>query len=116
MRPERKVRKQRLETGDSSLVDIAVSNLDAWSNKAVGRTGLIYTHYHWMLSGESDVEDTCNLGFAIKELSEAWEAARKRGLEKERWLQAAAAARSFTVRCWIMIRRKIPFSSELESL
>ena len=71
--------EQGLETGDSSLVDIAVSNLDAWSNEAVGRTGLIYTHYHWMLSGESDVEDTCNLGFAIKELSEAWEAARKRG-------------------------------------
>ena len=65
-----------------------VSNLDAWSNEAVGRTGLIHTHYHWMLSGERDVEDTCNLGFAIKELSQAWVAAQDKSIEKEKWLQA----------------------------
>ncbi len=47
-----------LETGDDSLVETAISNLDAWSNEAVGKTGLIHTHYHWMLNGDSDVAIT----------------------------------------------------------
>ena len=74
-----------------------VSNLDAWSNEAVGRTGLIHTHYHWMLSGERDVEDTCNLGFAIKKLSQAWVAAQDKSIEKEKWLQAAESTAEFLV-------------------
>lgn len=89
--------EQGLKTGKSSLVEAAVSNLDAWSNEAVGRTGLLHTHYHWMLSGESDVEDTCNLGFAIKELPEAWAAAHGQGMEKKEWLQAAEGTAAFLV-------------------
>lgn len=84
-----------LETGDDALVNTAVSNLDAWSNEAVGKTGLIHTHYHWMLRESSDVEDTCNLGFAIGELARAWTIMRRKGVEKTEWLQAAEHAADF---------------------
>lgn len=86
-----------LETGDDSLVETAVSNLDAWSNEAVGKTGLLHTHYHWMLNGDSDVEDTCNLGFAIGELARAWIVAHRKGVEKTKWLQAAKSTADFLV-------------------
>ncbi len=89
--------EQGLETGQETLVETAVSNLDAWSNEAVGKTGLIHTHYHWMLKGSSDVEDTCNLGFAIGELARAWRVMHQRGLEKGKWLQAAENAADFLV-------------------
>ena len=35
--------EQGLETGQETLVETAVSNLDAWSNEAVGKTALIRT-------------------------------------------------------------------------
>ena len=88
--------KRGLETGDSELVEIACSNLDAWSHEAVGKTGLIHTHYHWMLEGEN-TEDTCNLGFAIFELTEANRIAKEHGLNKQDWLAAAKNTADFLV-------------------
>lgn len=85
------------EKGDQALIDVGVSNLDAWSHEAVDKTGLIHTHYHWMLSGESDTEDTCNLGFAIGELAQSWEIMRKYGIEKPDWLKAADGVAEFLV-------------------
>ncbi|MDO4292411.1 MAG: DUF5597 domain-containing protein [Eubacteriales bacterium] len=85
------------QTGDRFLTETAVSNLDAWSQEAVGKTGLIHTHYHWMLEGETDTEDTCNLGFAISELTSAWETARQNGMEKPEWLAAAKGTAEFLV-------------------
>lgn len=89
--------KRGLEYKDSYLIDTAISNLDAWTHEAVGRTGLIHTHYHWMLSGYSDVEDTCNLGFVICELAQAWEIAYQHGIKKPDWLSAARKAADFLV-------------------
>lgn len=89
-----------LKKEDQELIDTAVSNLDAWSHEAVEGTGLIHTHYHWMLSGESDVEDTCNLGYAVLELTKAWEAARMAGLVKPDWLKAAKGVAEFFMAHW----------------
>lgn len=85
------------ETGDPSLIHIAVSNLDAWTHEAVGKSGLIHTHYHWLMNGESDVEDTCNLGFAVCELSQAWDIMRRHGIDKPDWLKAARDTADFMV-------------------
>ena len=89
-----------LRTGDQALIDTAVSNLDAWSHEAVEKTGLIHTHYDWMTEKKSDVEDTCNLGYAVLELTKAWEAARRAGMEKPDWLKAAEGTAEFLVSRW----------------
>lgn len=89
-----------LERQEQELIDIAVSNLDAWSHEAVGRTGLIHTHYHWLVKARTNVEDTCNQGFALCELTKAWETARAHGLEKDDWLKAAKGAAEFLVDHW----------------
>lgn len=88
--------KKGLETSDSELVEIACSNLDAWSHEAVGKTGLIHTHYHWMMEGKN-TEDTCNLGFAIFELTQANRIAKEHGLDKSDWLAAAKSTADFLV-------------------
>lgn len=89
-----------LKEEDQELTETAISNLDAWSHEAVEKTGLIHTHYHWMLSGESDVEDTCNQGFAVLELVKAWKAAHGYGLEKPDWLEAAKGVAEFFTVHW----------------
>lgn len=88
--------KRGLETGDAKLVEMACSNLDAWSHEAVGKTGLIHTHYHWMLEGKN-TEDTCNLGFAIYELTQAEKIAKKYGMDKPDWLAAARSTANFLI-------------------
>lgn len=85
------------QTKDRSLIETAVSSLDAWTHEAVGKTGLIHTHYHWMLEGSCDIEDTCNLGFVIWELPQAWEIMRRNGFDKGVWLKAAENAADFLV-------------------
>lgn len=82
---------------DSSLVETAVSNLDAWTQEAVGATGLIHTHYDRMLEHRGDVEDTCNLGFVLWELPKVWEIMRRNGIEKDGWLKAAERVADFLV-------------------
>ena len=92
--------KRGLESGNTELVEIAESVLDAFSLDAVTSQGLIHTNYDWMLDGRSDVEDTCNLGFAVLELTRAWEAAKAHGLEKEHWLRAARNVADFMIAHW----------------
>ena len=87
--------QQGLEEKDHVLAEIAVSNLDAWTHEAVGKTGLVHTHYHWMLNQTTDVEDTCNLGFLISELCKAWETGKKYGLDKPEWLTTAKSTADF---------------------
>lgn len=89
-----------LRERDFKLTDIAVSNLDAWSHEAVGKTGLMHTHYHWFLQGRTNIEDTCNLGFAITELTKAWQLASRYGMNKADWLNAAKGAAEFLCNNW----------------
>ncbi|HJC24181.1 MAG TPA: hypothetical protein H9761_10805 [Candidatus Eisenbergiella merdavium] len=89
-----------LRTGDQKLICTALDNLDAWTHEAVEETGLIHTHYHWMLNGESDVEDTCNLGFAVLELTRAWSVMRKNGEDRPEWLEAARRIADFLISHW----------------
>ena len=84
-----------LATGDARLAAIGTDVLNAFSHEAVGATGLIHTHYHWMLDGHSDVEDTCNQGFAIAELTRAWQVAKTHGVDQPDWLRAAMCAADF---------------------
>lgn len=86
-----------LKTGDQFLVETAVSNLDAWTHEAVGKTGLIHTHYHWRLNGSNDVEDVCNQGFAVDELVQAWEIMKQYGENRADWLNAARNVADFLV-------------------
>lgn len=85
-----------LRMHDTQLVEIAVNNLDAWSHEAVGKTGLVHTHYHWMLEG-NNTEDTCNLGFAIYELTQAARIAKQHGIDKKNWLKAAKSTADFLI-------------------
>ncbi len=89
--------EQGLKTKDQELIDTAVSNLEAWTHEAVEKNGLIHTHYHWMIRGESDIEDTCNLGFAVCELTRAWEIMRRYGNDRPDWLNAAKGVADFLV-------------------
>lgn len=84
-----------LETGDEELIGTGCGVLDAFSMEAVGKTGLIHTHYDWMIRGTNDVEDTCNQGYAIGEMAKAWQLAEKYGMKKDHWLQAARGAADF---------------------
>ena len=104
-----------LRTGDQALNDTAVSNLDAWSHEAVEKTGLVHTHYDWMTEKKSDVEDTCNLGYAVLELTKAMPVSwRPRAapagftgtgifpascVRPGRWIRTAST-RKPAVRCW----------------
>ena len=86
-----------METGDAELVSIGTRVLDAYSHEAVGKTGLIHTHYDWMVNARTDVEDTSNQGFAIAELAQAWLYTHERGVDHPRWLAAAKGAADFLV-------------------
>lgn len=86
-----------MEQGDGALTAIGTEVLDAFSHEAVGKTGLIHTHYDWMVHGRTDVEDTCNQGFAILELAKAWQYMHERGVEHPAWLDAARGAADFLI-------------------
>ena len=92
-----------VETGDDALTAVGTQVLDAYAHEAVGKTGLIHTHYHWMLpdcpvpADRADIEDTCNQGFAIAELSQAWQYLHERGTEHPAWLTAARGAADFLI-------------------
>lgn len=87
--------EEGLRSNNAELLSLGESILDAFSHEAVGKTGLIHTHYDWMLTGHSDVEDTCNLGFAIGEFAKAWSIAHAHGMERPDWLRAAKRTADF---------------------
>ncbi len=89
-----------IDKKEHRLAEIGIEVLDAFSHEAVGCTGLIHTHYDWMLSGKSNVEDTCNLGFAICELSKAWQIMHDQGEDHPAWLDAAKSTADFLIAHW----------------
>ena len=89
-----------LETGREDLVGIGVSCLDAFTHEAFTDIGLMHTNYRWMLDGRSDVEDTCNFGFAIAEIAQVWYDLHQRGIEKPDWLKAARGIADFLISHW----------------
>ena len=89
-----------MEQGDDELIRISESVLDAFSHEAVTKLGLIHTNYDWMINGRSDVEDTCNLGFAVLELTRAWQLARQHGKERRKWLDSAQSTADFMIAHW----------------
>ena len=84
-------------TGDAELVDIATDVLDAYTHEAMEETGLLHAHYHWMLDGNRDAEDTCNLGFVIGELARAWQYMHEHDVEHPAWLAAARSVADFLI-------------------
>lgn len=89
-----------METGDESLTEIGLSCLDAWCHEAITKTGLIHANYDWMLNGRSNVEDTCNFGFAICEIAQAWQYMKNKGVDKPKWLSAAKGIADFLIANW----------------
>ncbi len=89
-----------METGDKELVEIGESCLDAFTHEAITAHGLVHANYHWMLNGFSDVEDTCNFGFAIAEIAQAWRYMRQHGVDKPDWLRAAKGIADFLIAHW----------------
>lgn len=89
-----------MEMGDQELIDIGTSCLDAFTHEAFTAHGLVHANYHWMLDGRSDVEDTCNFGFAISEIAQAWQYIHQRGIEKPEWLKAARGIADFLIAHW----------------
>lgn len=88
------------EIGDAALVSIGTEVLDAYSHEAVASTGLIRTHYDRIVNGGSPVEDTCNLGFAVCELSKTWKYLQERGEKHPKWLEAARSTADFMLAHW----------------
>lgn len=88
------------ETGDGELTAIGCGVLDAFSHEAVGKTGLIRAHYGSVLSGGTAVEDTCNLGFAVREFAAAWAFMKERGEEHPAWITAARSVADFLLANW----------------
>ena len=75
------------ETGDESYKSVAVGVLDAFA-AVRGKTGLVHAHYDRWLKGSGDVEDTCNLGYAILEFALCWKFLHDRGEDHPEWLDA----------------------------
>ena len=42
--------KRGFEQNDDDLINTAINNLDLWTHEAVGKTGLIHTHYDWLVA------------------------------------------------------------------
>lgn len=62
-----------------------VSVLDSWVEKARSREGLLLTRY----DPEDSLIDACNLGTAGQQFFEAYDQAKRLGLDKKKWLDAA---------------------------
>lgn len=82
--------KQR---GIPGWVKIGAQNLNAWTQEAMGKAGLIHTHYDWWFYNKTNMEDTCNLGYAIMELIRAWRLYPSQG----HWFDAARSVGDFMV-------------------
>ena len=92
--------KRGAETNDPELTAIGCEVLDAFSHEAVGKTGLIRAHYGSVLSGGEAVEDTCNLGFAVREFAASWAFMRKHGVDRPAWIAAARGIADFLLSRW----------------
>lgn len=88
------------ETGDNDMVCIGMSCMDAWTHEAITANGLIHANYDWMLNDRSDVEDTCNFGFAVTEITQAWQYMKQHGADKRDWLSAAQGIADFLIAHW----------------
>ncbi len=96
----RLILQRGIETSDDALLQIGMSCLDAFSHEAVTACGLLHANYNWMLDGHSDVEDTCNFGFAVMELAQAWRYMHQQGTDKPDWLRAACGVADFLIAHW----------------
>ncbi|MCR5263285.1 MAG: hypothetical protein K6D94_05385, partial [Clostridiales bacterium] len=92
--------KRGTELGDRDLISTGAEILDAFSSEAVAPTGLIHTHYDRIVSGGSNIEDTCNLGFAVCEFSKAWSYMYGQGEDHAGWLKAARGIADFMLSRW----------------
>ena len=72
-------------TGDEDSLKMAVRVLDSWVTKGRSAQGLLLTRY----DPEDSLIDACNLGTAGQQFFEAYDTAKKLGLEKRAWLDAA---------------------------
>lgn len=59
--------------------------LDSWVEKARSKEGLLLTRY----DPEDSLIDACNLGTAGQQFFEAYDQAKRMGLDKKNWLDAA---------------------------
>lgn len=86
-----------LQEGKQELVDIGMSNLDAWAEDAVAKTGLLVTEYEDLEKDGPVVVDTCNQGFAVMELLKAYRLLKAAGIERTAYYKAAEGAADFFV-------------------
>ena len=80
-------------TGDEDSLEMAVRVLDSWVTKGRSAQGLLLTRY----DPEDSLIDACNLGTAGQQFFEAYDTAKKLGLEKRAWLDAAFEICDFTL-------------------
>lgn len=86
-----------LKEGKQELVEIGMSNLDAWSGEAVSPTGLIVTEYEDLEKDGPVIVDTCNQGFAVAELLKAYRLLKAADVEREVYRRAAEKVADFFV-------------------
>ncbi len=87
-----------LQDGKKKLVEIGISNLDAWSEDAVTDKGLIVTEYEDLEKETPMIVDTCNQGFAMRELIKAYQLLKAAGIERESYRKAAKGVADFFVK------------------
>ncbi|MGI6254863.1 MAG: hypothetical protein ACOYJZ_04450 [Acutalibacter sp.] len=92
--------QEALETGDRELLEIALSNLDAWTQECRSPSGLVITQYQRVWDGQPAVVDTCNQGFAMVELLKAYHLAKSGGIQREAWRETAIGIAEFFAAHW----------------
>ena len=92
--------QEALETGDQELLEIALSNLDAWTQEGRSSTGLVFTQYERVWDDQPAIVDTCNQGFAMAELLKAYRLAKDGGIQREAWRETALGIADFFSAHW----------------
>lgn len=84
--------------GHEDSLSLALDVLDAWAEDTVFPTGLLCVHYEKKDAPDGPVSDTCNLGFAARELLLSYRLLKEIGIDKPRYLQSARGICDFFTR------------------
>lgn len=79
--------------GNQKSLDMAVNVLDAWVSMARNDQGLLLARY----DPEDALIDACNLGTAGQQLMEAYDQAKRLGIDKKEWMDAALGICDFVL-------------------
>jgi len=89
-----------IKNGNQKSLELALSCLDAYAEKAISPCGLMYVHYESQYTKEFPVADTCNLGFAIMEFAKSYRLLQSIGISRPGYLRAAERISEFLLSHW----------------